>query len=72
MLNNMLNFINVIANEDAIVQLMDINGSIVYVQTSLIAGQKQEVNLQYLANGIYMIKIYNDNFVSLKKVVVNK
>jgi len=68
----MLNFINVIANEDAIVQLMDINGSIVYVQTSLIAGQKQEVNLQYLANGIYMIKIYNDNFVSLKKVVVNK
>ncbi len=64
--------INVLANEDAIVQLMDINGSIVYVQTSLIAGQKQEVNLQSLANGIYMIKIYNDNFVSLKKVVVNK
>ncbi|MBK7432175.1 MAG: T9SS type A sorting domain-containing protein [Bacteroidetes bacterium] len=64
--------ISVLANEDAIVQVMDINGSVVYVQTSLMAGQKQEVNLQSLANGIYMIKIYNNNFVSLKKVVVNK
>ena len=64
--------INVLANENAIVQLMDINGSVIYVQTSLIAGQKQEVNLQSLANGIYMIKVYNENFVSLKKVVVNK
>ncbi|MBL0103755.1 MAG: T9SS type A sorting domain-containing protein [Bacteroidetes bacterium] len=64
--------INVISGEDADVQIMDLSGSTIVLQTNVNANQKHEINLQSLANGIYMIRISNGNFVSMKKLVVNK
>jgi hypothetical protein len=64
--------INVVSAEDADVQIMDLSGSTIVLQTNVNANQKHEINLQSLANGIYMIRISNGNFVSMKKLVVNK
>ncbi len=62
--------LNVAVSENAMVQLMDMEGRQVVLQTEVLANQKTELNVQTLANGVYMLKISNDNFVSMKKVVV--
>jgi hypothetical protein len=62
--------LNVAVSENATVQLLDMDGRFVILQANVLANQKQEINIQTLANGVYMMKIYNDNFVSMKKVIV--
>jgi hypothetical protein len=64
--------LNVLVTGNATVQLLDITGKVVVLQTNAIANQKQELNVENLANGIYLMKVYNDNFVSVSKVVINK
>ena len=64
--------LNVLVSEQSNVELMDLNGNIVYVKTVVNANQKSEINIQDLASGIYTLKIFNDKFVTVKKVVVKK
>ncbi len=63
--------LNVMATQNAMVQLFDMTGKQVVFQTNLVANQKQEINTQNIADGVYMMKISNDNIVSIKKVVIN-
>lgn len=64
--------INVLVAEDAKVQLMDMEGRVILFESNVKADEKQEINTADLTSGIYMIKIFNNDFVSMKKVVVNK
>ncbi len=64
--------LNVVAAENATVQLLDVTGKLVILQTNVTANDKQEINVENLANGIYMLRVSNSNFVSMKKVVINK
>ncbi len=64
--------LNVVVSENATVQLIGVDGRQVIMQYDVNANQKQTINTQNLANGVYMMKIYNDNFISVKKVVINK
>lgn len=64
--------INIIASQNATVQLMDVEGKQVIYQTVVTGGQKQEIDTQAIANGVYIMKVANDKFVSIKKVVINK
>ena len=64
--------INIEATQNADIQLMDINGQQIFLQSKVNANQKQVLDVQNLANGIYLIKIYNDSFVSMQKVIINK
>ena len=64
--------LNVIVSEDANVQLLDISGSEVVANTLVVANQKHEINTANLANGVYMLKVSNGSFVTIKKVVVQK
>lgn len=64
--------LNVIAAEDATVEMMDMNGRLVVLQTTVNANERKEINTGNLSSGIYMMKIYNSNFVSIQKVVINK
>lgn len=64
--------VNVIASEDATVQLISLQGNSVVLQQNIVANQNQVLNTQALANGIYMMKVYNNNFVTTKKVVIQK
>ncbi len=67
--NDML---NVIVSEDANVQLLNMSGSEVVANTLVYANQKHEINTANLASGVYMLKVSNDNFVTIKKVVIQK
>jgi len=63
--------VNVTVSQDATVQLLDVDGREVILQTVVNADQKQVINVKDLADGIYLMKIFNDNFVTIKKVIVN-
>lgn len=62
--------INVIVSENASVQLMDANGRLISEKSDINAYQKHVINTENLAKGIYMLKVYNNNMVSVKKVVI--
>ena len=64
--------LNVLASENSTVQLMDVTGKEVLLQTTVNAYEKQEINVSNFANGVYMMKIFNNNSVTVKKVVLNK
>ncbi len=63
--------LNVLVSEKATVELLDMHGRLV-VSQSVNANEKQEINIESLANGVYSVKIFNDGFVTTRKVVVNK
>jgi len=64
--------LNVVSAEDATVELMDVDGRQVIMQTLVNADEKKEINTGNLSAGIYMMKIYNSNFVTIQKVVISK
>lgn len=64
--------LNVLVSENATVELFDATGKLAILQPAIAANQKQEINISVLANGVYTLKVYNNNFVTVKKVVINK
>jgi hypothetical protein len=64
---------NVIAPEAATVELMDISGRTILFETEISANLRQEINVSNLSNGIYMLKVYNNNDLnSVKRLVISK
>ncbi len=66
------NLLNVEVSENSTVQLFDLSGRQVSIETNVNANQKQEISTQHLVNGVYTMRISNDKFISIKKVVINK
>jgi len=66
------NVLNIMAAEDATIQLMDAQGRLVMAESKIYANQKQEFNTQNFANGVYTLKVFNDHFVSSSKVIIQK
>ena len=63
--------LNVLVSTNATVELLDMNGKLVISQ-NVNANVKQEINVDNLANGVYTIRIQNNEFLSTSKVVINK
>jgi len=61
---------NIVVSEDASMQLMDLNGRLVAENQNITAYQNYVINTETLAKGVYMLKVYNNNIVSMKKVVI--
>jgi hypothetical protein len=64
--------LNVVSSEDVTVELSAMDSREVIIEFKVNAYHQQEINTQHLANGVYMMKIFNDNFITMKKVVINK
>ncbi len=64
--------LNVISSEDATIQLFSVNGSLLFKSENVIASEKLQINTASLANGVYLLQVSNNNFVSTKKVVIQK
>jgi hypothetical protein len=54
------------------VQLIDLSGKQVVTEQTINSNQIEEINVSNLAAGIYMVKIFNDKFVTMRKVVIEK
>jgi hypothetical protein len=70
--NPATDMINVVVSEDATVQLVDVSGRQVIYQTNVLANEAASISTASIANGVYLMKVYNGTNVSVKKVVVNK
>ncbi|MBK7243392.1 MAG: T9SS type A sorting domain-containing protein [Saprospiraceae bacterium] len=64
--------LNIFVTEDANIQILDVNGKQIYMQGNVLANKVFETNVSNLPNGVYIIKFFNNNFVSTKKVVISK
>ncbi len=64
--------LNIDLPEKAIVELLDVSGKRVIEPIAVNGKQSISLNTQDLANGIYMMKVYNDGFLSIKKVVISQ
>jgi allantoicase len=51
--------------------MFDLNGKLV-VEASVNADQKQVIDVQNLASGVYTVKASNNKFVKMQKVVITK
>ena len=64
--------LNVVASEDSKIAMFDLSGKQLVLETNLTAKKKQTIDVSNLANGVYMMKIYNDNFVKMQKIVISR
>lgn len=64
--------LNIVVSQNSLVSLIDVEGRDVVAPINVTANQKQMINTDHIASGVYMMKISNANFVSMKKVVIKK
>jgi hypothetical protein len=64
--------LNVEVSADAKLVLMDMTGRSILFETDAVANQKQEINVSGVADGMYMLKVYNNDFSSMKKIVIKR
>jgi hypothetical protein len=64
--------LNVTSISDATIQLFDVTGKEILLETTVNASKTVQVNVSDFSNGVYFVKIYNNDFVSIKKFVLNK
>jgi len=58
------------APENATIELFDINGKQVLRQ--FMDNPKQQINTQNLDNGVYVLKVYDHQLISVQKILINK
>ena len=68
--NPVNNMLNVFVSENAQIELSDLSGRVIMTVNNVLADQKQELNVAGVADGVYMLKVWNGEFVSTSKVVV--
>lgn len=57
-------------SENSTIQLFDMSGKEVSIETNVFANESNIINIEGIAAGVYIIKISNKNSVQMKKVVV--
>ena len=64
--------LNVEVSVSARIVLMDMNGRSVLVKAENDENVKHQLNVSGIPSGMYMLKVYNKDFVSIKKVLIEK
>jgi len=64
--------ITVEAEENATVKLIDAKGKEVIDSQSIKGNQKKDLNIEFLSDGIYFLKIENGNFNASKKLIISR
>lgn len=65
-------YVQVLSPESVTIQVLDAAGRLVIGTINAIGGQTQTISTEQLAAGVYFVRISNDNFSIMKKVVLNK
>ena len=68
--NPVNSLLNVIASENSQIELTDLSGRVILSVGNVLADQKTELDVKGVANGVYMLKVWNGSFISTSKVVV--
>lgn len=62
--------LNIESAQNATLILTDVNGKIILAPTPILKDQKFQLHTTAFKSGIYFLKLYNDHFVSVRKVAV--
>lgn len=62
--------LNVVVTETSSIQLLDIQGKEVLIETRAIADEKLEIHVNDLKGGVYLLKVINEHFVNSQQVVI--
>ena len=63
--------LNIVSGVNSKVIITDLSGKEVIFSGDLTANMKQEINVSNLANGMYLVKVYNENFNKVERVAIN-
>jgi hypothetical protein len=64
--------LNIKVSENSNIQILDLSGKQIILEATASDNQKQTINVNNLSNGVYLLKVFNDNFVKIQKIVINK
>jgi hypothetical protein len=64
------NELHIISIEQATTELVDLQGRLI-TSTIVYANEKQTINTGNIASGTYLLKVYNNHFVSTQRIVIN-
>ncbi|MEI6061713.1 MAG: Ig-like domain-containing protein [Bacteroidota bacterium] len=64
--------LNIEVSVNSKIQLLDLNGKLIVAEQNVNANQKQTIDVSNVAAGVYMLKVYNNSFVKMQKVIVKK
>jgi chitodextrinase len=65
-------FVYVQISEDAIVEILDLQGKSISESIRLVANEKQEISTDQLSSGLYLLKFRTDEGFAIKKLIINK
>jgi hypothetical protein len=63
--------LNIVSGVNSKVVITDLSGKEVIFSGDLTANMKQEINVSNFANGMYLVKVYNENFNKVERVAIN-
>jgi hypothetical protein len=69
--NPVSNLLNVVISENANIQLLTVDGRLIF-QTKVNANQRQEINTEDLADGVYLLKVSTNVYTSDRKVIISR
>ena len=63
--------LSIIASENAYLEITDISGKIIAYNTSLTANTTHHIAVSEFLAGVYLVRIFNDNYSKTERVVIN-
>ncbi|MFM7766755.1 MAG: T9SS type A sorting domain-containing protein, partial [Bacteroidota bacterium] len=66
------NVINIVASEDASYVLTDVQGKVIAAGSAVSAYENIRISTDMMANGVYVLKVYNNGSVNVSKISVKK
>jgi hypothetical protein len=63
--------LNIFASENASLEITDISGKIITYNTSLIANTTHHIAVSEFTAGVYLVRIFNNNYSRTERVVIN-
>ena len=63
--------LTIVASENASLEITDISGKVIAYNTSLFANTTHHIAVSDFSEGVYLVRIYNDNYSKTERVVIN-
>ena len=63
--------LTIVASENASLEITDISGKVIAYNTSLFANTTHHIAVSDFSAGVYLVRIYNDNYSKTERVVIN-
>jgi hypothetical protein len=63
--------LTIVASENASLEITDISGKVIAYNSSIVANTTNKIAVSDFSAGVYLVRIYNDNYSKTERVVIN-